>query len=423
MKKMMKAVAGCLFFVSIWTTVSASDVSSDYQQAKRAYEGALSSLAAYGDKAGQLARSECLAQGWTIQELSREDEKSRAECLLLRKQAAKETPSRYILAIPGTVDKKDMKSDLRTKSVPFHDGDARAAGTAEVHTGFRDYAHTILATPYQKGTLGDALYTMIHSPRQDVLITGHSLGGAAASLIGARLADRGLPPGDIHVVTFGAPAVGNDAFVSRYALAMDLDRVVIKGDPVEKALQAMRTGFTQFPQETVWKEDIGSRHFQHSMVVYTDAALRHYYDAKWAYEQATGKQAYIDRRPVVHSDMYIAPPVTEIDEDLLEDKPYMRAVVHNALYRSISGAVYSPAYEEAIATACGRAKAAGKRYVLQEYIHAAKIKDKENLYRITVEMDVFDTSGRVLSAEGYTTDTSDFTPILAVLYCQKQIKL
>ena len=60
-------------------------------------------------------------------------------------------------------------------------------------------------------------------------MTGHSLGGAVALLAAARLYDEGAS--QIQVVTFGAPAVGNAAFNAAYEPLLQVDRIVMAGDP------------------------------------------------------------------------------------------------------------------------------------------------------------------------------------------------
>lgn len=425
MNQMVKAVMSCLFFAGMCSSVLAADVQSGYLQSKVRYEAAMASLASYDDKPGRLARQEYREEGWQIENLTGISKSSQAEFILLHKQAVEEHPARYILAISGTVDKKDIKSDLRTRSVPFHQEDRKEPGreVSSVHKGFDDYARTILNTRMRKGTVADTMSSIISNREADLLVTGHSLGGAAASLIGARMADQGFSPGDIRIITFGAPAVGNQAFADAYGQAMNLERVVIEGDPVQHVLQTFRMPYNQFGTKIVWKDSPDSYHFRHHMIVYADAALRQYYDNLWAYEQKTGQTVFRDRHPVVHSDIYVAPPVFRLDEDLSDDTPYMRAVIHHTLYRSIDGAAFSPSYEETMAESCQAAARLHKPYIMQEYITGQKLKEEEHVYRISVARHIYDQQGRFLSAEEYTTDTSLFTPILAVLYCQKQIKI
>ena len=115
-------------------------------------------------------------------------------------------------------------------------------------------------------------------PSRKLYITGHSLGGAAATLAAARLSDLGVAPGQLEVITFGAPAVGNDSFARHYEHNFQLTRVTMAGDPVNKVLQSLTGGFVQFGQRVEWRSKLSER-FPHGMAVYLDEAYRHYVDA------------------------------------------------------------------------------------------------------------------------------------------------
>ena len=56
----------------------------------------------------------------------------------------------------------------------------------------------------------DVLLAKTKYPTYDIVVTGHSLGGAVASLLGAYLRDMYLK---VDIYTFGSPRIGNDALV------------------------------------------------------------------------------------------------------------------------------------------------------------------------------------------------------------------
>ncbi len=74
-------------------------------------------------------------------------------------------------------------------------------GEAKVHAGFR-WAYRRLAGPIAVWLAGN--------PHASLITTGHSLGGALATLLAA---DRP----EAELVTFGSPRVGNPAFAKRFA--------------------------------------------------------------------------------------------------------------------------------------------------------------------------------------------------------------
>jgi triacylglycerol lipase len=84
----------------------------------------------------------------------------------------------------------DIASNLWVRREPWDPGN--------VHRGYReailDIAHEV------KGVL--------HAPKRLLYFTGHSLGGALATLAST------LPPGPTATYTFGAPRVGNAAFAA-----------------------------------------------------------------------------------------------------------------------------------------------------------------------------------------------------------------
>lgn len=62
-------------------------------------------------------------------------------------------------------------------------------------------------------------------------ITGHSLGGALATLYTTDLVDRNVPAENIITYTFGAPPVGNDAYSKKYS-SLFIHRLSNSDDPV-----------------------------------------------------------------------------------------------------------------------------------------------------------------------------------------------
>ncbi|CEM31999.1 unnamed protein product [Vitrella brassicaformis CCMP3155] len=95
---------------------------------------------------------------------------------------------------------------------------------------------------FSKGDDGQSVYDLIlRAVREElkkhqyeyIYVTGHSLGGALATLCGYQLA-KDLPDRQIWVVSFASPRVGNQAWKDAFHMTPNLEhvRVAVHGDPV-----------------------------------------------------------------------------------------------------------------------------------------------------------------------------------------------
>ena len=101
----------------------------------------------------------------------------------------------------------------------------------QVHRGFFN-AYNAIA-----GNIRSELRTLIHAfPRAEILVTGHSLGGALATIAAADLRGSLRVANRIRLMTFGSPRVGDDNFsdwlFSQFTNRNDLIRVTHADDPV-----------------------------------------------------------------------------------------------------------------------------------------------------------------------------------------------
>ena len=129
-----------------------------------------------------------------------------------------------VVAFRGTSNVRDFITDaqfFRKLLVIEANGDR-----AEVHHGFLDAYESVIAD------LGHYLTSMV--AQRPVFITGHSLGGALASLAALELKHQGFAIAQIY--TFGQPRVGNGAFKRLYdfALGESTFRVVFQEDIVAR---------------------------------------------------------------------------------------------------------------------------------------------------------------------------------------------
>jgi hypothetical protein len=125
------------------------------------------------------------------------------------------------IAFRGTTSMTDLRHDLDFRMVPYTSGDSRIL----VHAGFRDKLKSIEHTLQEE--VGKSLTEI-----DRIILTGHSLGGALATLASPLLAEK-FPSISIQCISFGSPRVGNRAFShwfnaklhSNLRLANDFDQV------------------------------------------------------------------------------------------------------------------------------------------------------------------------------------------------------
>ena len=114
-----------------------------------------------------------------------------------------------IIVIRGTANADNVQSDIDVRLVD----DARTG--IKLHKGFRDVAVTIMQ-------IIDTTKTLEHT----VHVTGHSLGGAVAQIIGMWLHTRGK---NVQIFSYGSPKVSNQVLSGGQPTHW---RVVRRSDPI-----------------------------------------------------------------------------------------------------------------------------------------------------------------------------------------------
>ncbi len=180
---------------------------------------------------------------------------------------------------------KNLTEMVEAASVPYD------KNRPAVHKGFNLYVERILRdyVLLEDGrTFKDVFAEIARNPRCRLLITGHSLGGAVAALLGQRLYDLGMPEEKFQVITFGAPAVGNTAFVEELGKRISLIRCTTTADPVPGSVQTLFHDYKHFGRHVKYKVDIRFSDNQHNSTLYLDNAFLQYYEVRRKIEKQIG---------------------------------------------------------------------------------------------------------------------------------------
>ncbi len=423
MKKLILLLV--IVIATAWLAPAAqAGVAEDLDEAYELRLAAAACLAAYSDRMGLLARDYLHQSGWEIIPFKKSSREADARFLLARNMTEK-GKSRYVLAVVGTETLKDFKVDLRTDKVYFagRTPDEFAASAKledipetepKVHRGFHEYVQTAFAARTDgEGEAHDrALGELLADPAGELLIVGHSLGGAAATIAGARLLSMGIRPEQIGVITFGAPAVGNEAFSRQFSPKLDLTRVVIAGDPVTGILQKLVGGYRQFGRELVWQRSALFEKGPHAMTEYLDLAMKNYYDRRAAAVKAGILSSPQPGPPGTGPRIYVAPPVDYLPDELKTEYRYMEQVLADQYRRQLPGYVPGGAAD---APAGGAVAAGGGYYVVAE-ISGFKMKNERNQYFVTLHHTVYDAAGKAVYINSYASVTANMTPLEALAH-------
>ncbi len=151
------------------------------------------------------------------------------------------TYKKYVLAFEGSQDLKDAKIDLNySKLIPY-----KNHPSAKVHGGFW--------TAYK--SIQDEIYNLIKNHYvDDLLVVGHSLGGALATIASLDLVEvLGIPY--VRMISLGAPRVGNLQYAVLYdSKVEEYYRLTHGHDPVVH-LPYRAMGFTHIGHEIFYPTD------------------------------------------------------------------------------------------------------------------------------------------------------------------------
>ncbi|RYP47483.1 hypothetical protein DL768_006455 [Monosporascus sp. mg162] len=163
---------------------------------------------------------------------------------IARDDAAKEV----ILAFRGTSNIQDFMVDLSEDLVPFNTTGVTNCEGCMAHEGFLKAWNSVA-----QESIDDVNAELAANSGYKVIVTGHSLGGALASLATVSMLGSGI---DVTTFTYGQPRTGNQAFadfVDQQAPQGKMFRVTHANDGVPQVVSTSN-GYSHHSTE-FWQED------------------------------------------------------------------------------------------------------------------------------------------------------------------------
>ncbi len=289
MKKILLALL-CLCFYG--TTAFAAEKSIK-EQLRDSYYTAISAASCLGvylpERSSEF--SFMRSHGWEIAPYAFEDEDVRTNFSIASNTCADCGMELYMVTFKGTTNKKDWGINLKTSHTAYggttlEEMEAIAKRDPQekkpaVHEGFNTYVDSVLRSSVvnAQSKFKGVFKKVYETPNSHLILTGHSLGGAAATLLGERLISLGMPKEKFTVITFGAPAIGNDEFAMEYGDKIDLLRVTNTSDPIPGSLQTFFGGYKQFGEHVKYHISPKISSNNHDIAMYVDYSVSEYYKA------------------------------------------------------------------------------------------------------------------------------------------------
>lgn len=274
------------------TKVTPADFARSYEDARLISLAAGACAGTYKNKTTALEYEYLGEYGWEIYPQVINDQGITANFMIATHPHMADEDSMGIIAFRGSSSLGDWKQNFKFDQVNYGGSTpeefketmntpAKKGDSPKIHRGFAEYVQTAFKLKTDLNTDGkdDEIIDLLKQhPQMKVLITGHSLGGAAATLYAERLVAMGVHKDQVPVVTFGAPAIGNEAFAKEYGNKIYLLRVRNTHDLVPKVLYAVGRNYTQFGKEIVFPLSNKYSDMSHPISLYYDYAVKYYYD-------------------------------------------------------------------------------------------------------------------------------------------------
>lgn len=405
--------------IIVLSIATCAEASNELEETELRMVCAICSMGAYSSEDSHLMRSMVTERGWQIETLSQKTNRANAKAYLVSKGNTK------ILTIAGTESLKDVEVDFRVGRVRLNDDgstDANKNITNDeifVHRGFRDYTDVVLGD----GLIEQLKTSLEKNPYDTLYITGHSLGGAVATIAAIRLVDAGIPKDRLKVITFAAPAVGSQALANAYEDKIDLTRILMKGDAIKKSLRKL--GYVQFGKVMEYeKREASSKHFEHQMSVYLDCAIHDYLKAGGNFKH--------EAKDKINASIYVAPILVVKDSLPASDEEFIFNTLNDGLKNHFGNLIFAgeksieldekAIVDENFTEFADAAKNLGCKYVLVRVISAKKIRNTlSGGRRVTLEESILDEEGFTLFMQTAGSSTKSLTIFEAVLASQDKL--
>ena len=427
----------CLAFCILWGSCAFA-APDNVQEARARVMSAAGCMASYEDRNGHLVESYLTAAGWEIDRYATVDGKVSAEFLIAKK--TDDGKERFLLAVAGTNDVRDVRLDLKMKQVPYGGStieefgevasrplDKENDGEMRVHKGFDKLALHLLTVEVNTDKGLRSLVDILRENRDaHVYLTGHSLGGAAVTVLGARLSDLGILTEQIHIMTFGAPAVGNESFARRYE-HLPLTRITLKGDPIVIALQKVAGGYEQFGTEKKLDEReksiLGLSAANHNITEYFDVVLKDYYDTLGMRKGDVPYEASERASKEGEAKVYVTPIRAELDMKFDKDRAYMKMAFADTVRLHTDGFVLAESRDNAEENA----RKAGCRYLVTSTVRDIPMREEYNKHYIVYTHTIYDLKeNTIVGIHSHSTDTRRMTAmesfIRSAFYAWEDVK-
>jgi len=422
-----------VFVVAAPLSVSAGTM-ADYLEARKIYIAAAACMAAYNSRHGSLAVAAFEREGGRIAPYKHVSAKADVKYMLAWDTNSTAEQDSYLLAVAGTESVRDAKLDLRTRKVyfagktlaEFAENAARKdlpPDAPRVHEGYNQATQLLLEAESAQsndalaGTLRRLSNILKEDKEDKVYLVGHSLGGAVVTLAAARLLDMGVRPDQIEVITFGAPAVGNESFAAQYDGRVAITRFVMDSDPVPGALRRVFGGYRHIGREVVWKTpDTLKQYFGHDVPVYVDMSLRNFYPKRRA-AMNEGIVSATEPQPDKPR-LYIAPIKNGLPPALAGDFPLMQEALWGEYDLMADGNVIDRG-DAAAGSYFEKAAKAGCTLLVVPEIQAVRVRDA-NTYYVSLHQAVFRVKdGATVQAGLFGSNTKELTPLDALIHGAK----